>query len=397
MATVSIETIPAADWISRATAMGPVITEHRDTSEAERKMAQPIFDALTPTGFLEMLVPRAFGGPQASPTTYTRVVEELARFDGSAAWNVLIWGGSGLFADYLPEEAADEVFGAGRRNIVAGAINPTGQARPVPGGYEVRGRWSFGSGCQYATWLIAGCMVMDGTGSPRMLDNGMPDMQAVFLPAADVEIIDTWHTAGLRGTGSHDFRVDAVFVPTARTFPVPLLFAGPIERPSTSCRTPFADIAAPALAVVGLGIARDAIDTFIGLASHKVPAVGTMTLANQHTVQQRVGKAEALVRSAQAYLYTTMDNIATAHAAGAPVTDEDSAAMRLATSYTAQCAVDAVDLIFDAAGGSSIYESNRLERCFRDVHMITHHMMASPSIIEMVGQFLLGGPLQPRR
>jgi hypothetical protein len=184
---------------------------------------------------------------------------------------------------------------------------------------------------------------------------------------------------------------------TGFSIPLPMFFTGPHDRPSTACRTPFYDIAAPAITAVGLGIARDAIDSFVQLAASKIPAIGTVTLANQHTVQQSVGKAEALVRSAHAYLYTTMDDVSGAHAAGAAVTDQDSATMRLATSYAAQCAVEAVDLMFDAAGGSSIYEVNHLERCFRDVHMITHHMMASPATIEMVGQFLLGGPLQPRR
>jgi alkylation response protein AidB-like acyl-CoA dehydrogenase len=359
-------------------------------------MAQPIFDALADTGLFEMLVPRAFGGPQASPGEYTRIVEELARFDGSTAWNVMIWSACGFLADYLPEDVADEILHVGRGAVHCGAVSPTGHARPVPGGYEVRGRWSFGSGCQYATRYLAGCMVMDGD-APRMLDNGMPDMVIVFVPAADVEIIDTWHTAGLRGTGSHDFRIDGAFVPSARTVPLPMFLAGPIERRSTAYRTPFYDIAAPPLAAVALGIAREAIDSFADLATHKVPAIGTTTLASQHTVQQRVGRAEALLRSARAYLYTTVDEVSNAHAAGAPITQHDSAALRLATSYAAQCGVDAVDLIFDAAGGSSIYESNRLERCFRDAHMVTHHMMASPSNIEMVGQFLLGGPLQPRR
>jgi alkylation response protein AidB-like acyl-CoA dehydrogenase len=396
MATEAIDRVTTSEWISRAQSVGPIIAEYRDVSEQQRKMAQPIFDALVRTGLFEMLVPRAFDGPQASPKENTRVVEELARFDGSAAWNAMIWSGAGLFADYLMEDVADDILRVGQGTVFCGAVNPTGQAKTVPGGYEVRGRWSFGSGCQYATWCVVGCMVMDGD-APRMLDNGMPEMQAAFLPTVDIEIVDTWHTAGLRGTGSHDFRIDGAFVPSQRTVPLPMFFAGPIERPTTACRTPFYDIAAPPIAAVAMGIARDAIDSFTELAMHKVPAIGTMTLSTQHTIHQRVGKAEALLRSAQAYLYTTIDEVSNAHAAGAAVTEQDSAALRLATSYAAQCAVDAVDLIFDAAGGTSIYESNRLERCFRDAHMVTHHIMASPANIEMVGQFLLGGPLQPRR
>jgi alkylation response protein AidB-like acyl-CoA dehydrogenase len=230
-----------------------------------------------------------------------------------------------------------------------------------------------------------------------MLDGGMPDIQAVFLPATDCEIIDTWHTAGLRGTGSNDFKVDGVFVPAERTVPLFKFLAGPTTRPSTAYRTPFFDVAAPGIAAVGLGIARDAIDSFKALAAHKTPAIGMTTLANQHTIHQRVGRAEALLRSARAYLFETVEEITSAHAAGAPVVEDAAAALRLASSYCAQSAVEAVDLMFDAGGGTSVYETSRLERCFRDAHMVTHHMMVAPSSIEMVGQYLLGGPLQPRR
>jgi 3-hydroxy-9,10-secoandrosta-1,3,5(10)-triene-9,17-dione monooxygenase len=101
MATLATDTITTTEWIELARAVGPAIIEYRDVSEQQRNMARPMFDALMATGLFDMLVPRAFGGPQATPTAYTRVVEELARFDGSAAWNFLIWAGAGLFADYL--------------------------------------------------------------------------------------------------------------------------------------------------------------------------------------------------------------------------------------------------------------------------------------------------------
>jgi alkylation response protein AidB-like acyl-CoA dehydrogenase len=385
-----------SEWLEQASSLAPVIREYRDESEQQRHMAMPIFQAIRQTGIFEMLVPRAFGGPQADPTAQLRVIEEISRHDGSAGWNVMIWSGSGLFADYLPEDTARDILSAGQGTVIGGAVNPTGQARPVRGGFEVTGRWSFASGCHYLTWYVAGCVVMDGD-RPRMLDTGMPDIRAMFIPAADCEIIDTWHTAGLRGTGSHDFRVDGASVPAERAIPLAMFFSGPTARSSTAYRTPFYDVAAPGIAAVGLGIARDAIESFEELAAHKTPAIATLTLADQHTVQQRVGKAEALLRSARAYLYATLEEVSCAHAAGAPITDRDAAALRLAVAHSAQCAVDAVDLMFDAAGGSSVYATSRLERCFRDAHMVTHHMMAAPGNIEMVGQYLLGGPLQPRR
>jgi indole-3-acetate monooxygenase len=386
----------AAEWVDRARALQPVIEQHRDDSERQRHMARPIFDTLATTGFFSMMVPRAFGGPQASPMAQLRVIEELSRQDGSAGWNVMIWTGGGLFADYLPEDTAREILSADRAPVIGGAINPTGQARAAPGGVRLSGRWSFASGCDYLTHYVVGCVVMEGE-HLRLLDNGAPDLQAVFVPASACQIIDTWYTAGLRGTGSHDFSLDDTFVPGDRVVPLFRFFAGPTPRASTGCRTPFADIAPSGIAAVGLGIARDAIESFTRLALQKKPALGTTTLAQQHTMHQRVGQAEALLRAARAYLYTTVEEVTAAHQGGAPIQEEDAAALRLASAYSAQCAVDAVDLMFDAGGGTSVYASHRLERCFRDVHMVTHHMMTSPSNIEMVGQFLLGGPLQPRR
>jgi alkylation response protein AidB-like acyl-CoA dehydrogenase len=160
------------------------------------------------------------------------------------------------------------------------------------------------------------------------------------------------------------------------------------------CPTPYLAVATPTIAAVGLGIARDAIEAFKALAVHKTPGFSRLPLAQHHVVQQQIGNAEALLRSARAYLYSTLEEITCAHSTGAPVTTDDLAALRLAAAYSAACAVQVVDLMFDAAGGSSVYETSRMERCFRDAHMVTHHVGVGPRNIELVGQYLLGGPLQ---
>jgi alkylation response protein AidB-like acyl-CoA dehydrogenase len=236
--------------------------------------------------------------------------------------------------------------------------------------------------------------VHDRDGVP-VLCNGTPDIRILLLPASVCEIIDTWQTAGLRGTGSHDFRVEDVFVPAEPAVPMSAFFVGP-ERSDAVHRTPFYDLASPSISAVGLGIARDAIESFKSLASRKIPATGSLPVASLHTVQQSVAHAEALLRSAQAYLYETVCSITAAHQAGVPVSDEHRASLRLAATHCARSAVDAVDLMFEAGGGTAIYESSRLARCFRDVHLVTHHMMTAPLNLAMVGQYLLGGPLQLR-
>lgn len=357
-------------------------------------MAQPIFDAIQRSGICDMLIPSVLGDPQAAYIDYLHAVEALATQDGSTAWNVMIWANQGAFADYLTDEVAREVLTPG--SLVCGAISPAGAAGEVDGGFIVSGRWPFASGCNYASWFIGGCVVMEAEG-PRFVAEGVPDIRIAIMPALLCHVLDNWDTAGLRGTGSHDFTATDVFVPADRMVPMGAFFTGPQPRHGTMYRVPFYDLASPQIPAVGLGIARDAIDSFTALASQKVPAIGFTPLAEHHTVQAAVGRAEALLRSARLYLYETLNDVLEATQEGVPFVDEHRAAIRLASSHSAECCVEAVDLLFDAAGSSSVRASSRLERCFRDVHMVTHHTMASPLNVEMVGRYFLGGPLEVRR
>jgi alkylation response protein AidB-like acyl-CoA dehydrogenase len=215
----------------------------------------------------------------------------------------------------------------------------------------------------------------------------------MLWPKSDCEILDTWFTTGLRGTGSHDFQAFNVFVPAARC--VQMRPTGPNEPGVLSMRNAFAR-AAPLVAAVGLGVARAAIDAFVELASGKTPHAGTTSLARQQTTQERVGRAEALVRSSRAYLYETV-RASSALALGEGATEQLSAEVRLASAHAAHCAAEAVDLMFRAGGINALYSSSPLDRCFRDVHMVTQHIQVAESNIEMVGQYFLGLGLQLRR
>jgi alkylation response protein AidB-like acyl-CoA dehydrogenase len=158
-----------------------------------------------------MWTPRRYGGYDVDSATRVQVVEEVARQDGAAGWNLFIGGSGGLFAAYLPEAAAEEIF-TQPDSLVAGSFAPTGQAVPVPGGHQLTGRWSFASGCHQANWMVAGAFVMED-GRPKIGPGGLPERQLFFLPAKECQILDTWYTAGLRGTGSQDFELTDVFVP----------------------------------------------------------------------------------------------------------------------------------------------------------------------------------------
>jgi alkylation response protein AidB-like acyl-CoA dehydrogenase len=188
--------------------------------------------------------------------------------------------------------------------------------------------------------------------------------------------------------------VTDLFVPEERSFPV--LRDGPSE-PGALYIKDFAAYAGPRIAVVALGIARDAIDSFTALAMNKTPVLGTSTLATQHTTHERVGRAEALLRSGRAFLYETVRELPYSSTWSEDLCDDFRARIRLASTHAAQSAAEAVDLMFNAAGTTSIYANSRLERCFRDVHVATQHVAVTSSNIEMVGQYFLGLGLQVRR
>jgi alkylation response protein AidB-like acyl-CoA dehydrogenase len=380
-------------WLDRAKEMVPLVEEYAPLAESERHMPYDVFTAARDAGIFGLLKARALGGAELDLTSMLDVLEELSRQHGSLGWNVMIGNLSCLLADYLPEATASAIYGRDE-DVLAGSFAPTGKAIPVEGGYRITGRWSFASGCDHATWMVCSAIV---TGEIDGAAEGPPDVRLFFMPRSSCEIADTWFTTGMRGTGSKDFIASDVFVPHDYQFPFGLLQAGPPNRYGIGHPQPFFAMASPLMAGVALGIASRAVEEFKDLAIKKVPRAGSTTLANQHTVHEKVGLAEAHLRSARSYLHETVRNVMNTAEDDPEAMTETVALARLAGAFAAQSATHAVDLMFDAGGGTSIYVTSPLERCFRDVHMVTHHIAVAPSNIEMSGQYLLGLGLQVRR
>jgi alkylation response protein AidB-like acyl-CoA dehydrogenase len=380
-------------WIERLPALAPIVEKWRNAGEQERHMPLPLFEALCDAGVFRMSTPRAVGGAEVDEVTAVRAVEELARQDGAVGWNVMVASNTAMIASYLPEPGQREVYRGGPSTVIAGALLPKGAATPVADGFRLTGRWTFASGCHQAAWMVA-CSIVMVDGKPRLRPDGSPDIRSFFVPVAQCEIFDTWYTAGLRGTGSHDWQVTDVFVPDELSFPIQ--FDGPREHGSLYVKD-FAAYAVARVAAVSLGIARDAIDSFMTVAKAKTPMVATTTLASQHTTHERVGRAEALLRAGRAYLYETVRALPYGPTWSVPMSDDLRAAIRLAGAHAALNAAEAVDLMFNAAGATGVFTTSRLERCFRDVHVANQHINVAPSNIEMVGQHLLGFGLNFRR
>jgi alkylation response protein AidB-like acyl-CoA dehydrogenase len=380
----------ADQLVERARKLGPVLREHSDEAERQRRLPKPVLEALTAAGFQRLLTPRSLGGLEVDPLTCARIVEELAGFDSAAAWalqspNVNVW-----WASRLPEAGVDEFYGSNPDVMMGAAFHPPQQATEVPGGFRVTGRAPLASMIHDSEWVLFSAFIMDG-GQPRMTEFG-PSMIAVILSAAEVQIIDTWHTLGMRGSDSNDAAFTDVFVPVRRSFPlVPEFepgrhFQGPLYR------FPASAIIALFSAGVLMAAARGAIAEFRDLAQRKV-AMGSMkTLRDRGSVQATLAEAEGILRAARALFYDTFSEAWARTSAGQPNTLEHRADLMIAGIHAARSAAQVTDLMHRLAGTTGIYSKSRLDRYFRDAHTLRHHAFVSESKLETVGQIYLGLP-----
>ena len=377
--------------LDAARELAPKIRAAADEIEAERELPRPIFEALADAGLFHLAVPRALGGGEIDLPTYVLVIEEIAKADASTAWCV---NQGAIFATYaarMPRPVARSIWIDPPRAVVGNSPAPTGKAVVVSGGYRVTARQGYSTGCRHSTWLAAHCQVLEN-GAVRREASGQPEARYLFVPITEATIVDTWQVRGMRGTGTHHFAVDDVFVPAERSVlsaTAPLLENTPLYRVPRTLAFASGDAAA------ALGLARSALETFGELAGAKAPR-GLPLLRDQAMVQADVGHAEADLRSGRALLMETVRETWMAASAG-PLTLERRAALRLATTHAIRLAVQVVDRLYNAAGVTAVYESHLLQRHFQDIHVISQHLQARMAHYELVGRHWLGLPIDEAR
>ena len=364
----------AADMRSAVTDLLPLVEAHAVLNERVRRILPNVADALRPTGVFRMYVPAVYAGPEIDPLTGIDVVAALSEADAATGWCVSIAAMTSHIAGVLEPHWARTVFGD-PLSIACGAFAPNGKAVAVDGGHRVTGRWQWGSGSQLSNWLTGGVITDEG------------QFQLMLLPTPEVEILDTWYSMGLQGTGSHDFVANDVVVPFGRS--VHMGHARPVVDAAIARLSLFV-LFSGGVASVLIGIARRAIRELTDLANTKKPAQSSKTLAMSSQVQIDIAKAEAIVRSSYAYL---VDEVATAWEVvlrGDRLEVEHRLRARLAASHVGVECCRAVDLVYNAGGGSSVFSSSPLQRCFRDAHTASAHIMVSARAFETTGRHRFG-------
>jgi alkylation response protein AidB-like acyl-CoA dehydrogenase len=285
----------------------------------------------------------------------------------------------------MPRDIARKIWIDTPRSVVANTPVPTAKSLVVPGGYRVTGRQGFSSGCRHAAWLAARALVYEN-GQPR-LNGTEPEQRYLFVPAAEAELLDTWHVRGMRGTGTHDFAVNDVFVPAERTV---LQTGAPLLEPGTLYQVPRSLLFAVGDASLALGMARSCLTAFFELAGAKTPRAMQAALRDQPLIQDAVGHNEAHLRSGRAFLTETVRELWTEATSTGTLSLDQRVNLRLATTHGIRLAVGIIDTLYTAAGVTAIYQGNLMQRYFQDIHVISQHLQARLSHYELVGKHALG-------
>ena len=372
--------------LDAARRLAPELSERAAEAEKLRTIPTDLVDKLRAAKLFRLGLPAALGGLECDPVTIVETMEEIARADGSAGWITFI-GSTNFSLAWLEQTVAKEMVAKRPDSIVAAGFAPTATARLDGDDLVVNGRWNFSSGAPHADWFMNGVLVMEGD-ALRMLPSGRPDWRFVFMPADQVKIVDTWHVAGLEGTGSHDVVADSVRVPSERTlnpYFEPAVLDGPLYR------LPYTSLLSVFMSAWPLGVARRALDEFAVLANKKSRSlIPGPVLAEDAAIEVEVARAEAMVRSARAFFLETFGAMWDSVCAGDELSMPQRTASYLAALNTAQASRAAVESVFGMAGAGAVFDSSPLQRCARDIMVGTQHIVWALGRWKTAGRVLLG-------
>jgi indole-3-acetate monooxygenase len=385
--------IDAQPVVRAAAALQPMLRDCHDEIERDQRLPRALVEKMCAAGFYRMVIPRSLGGLGVDPLTYLRVVELLAEGAGSVGWNIANNSIGQLVTLGLPEEGVEEIYGHRGDTIIAGtAVQGGGEGVPIEGGYRISGRWQFGSGCQESSWMLGSFQIIEN-GEPRRSPEGKPLFWRGIFSRAEAEVVPgSWDVAGLRGTGSFDWRVEGVFLPERRV----MVHAGvPLDNqwsrwPGVTYQLPAVCWVGPHHSAVISGIARAGIEALIDLAGGKTPRGRTGLLCDNPQVQDAVGRADAILNAGRAYRTAMITELWNTVAAGNETTLEQRARCRLASTYAGDSARQAMDLVYRHGGSTSFQRTSRLAECWRDLHVVGQTVTIAPEWYPIGGRVYLG-------
>jgi indole-3-acetate monooxygenase len=376
------------DLADRARALAPLITRDADEIERTRRLTPAVTSALIENGLYRALLPKSLGGTEATLQAFMQMQEEVAKADASTAWCLGQCSVCAMTAAYLDRDVAEEIFNTPPGILAWGAI--AHEVKVVPGGYIADAQWDFASGSRQASWLGAHVGVVEADGTPRRKADGSPEIRTILFPVGSATMYDVWDVIGLKGTGTDSYSVENLFVPeefaALRDDPAALREQGPLYKLSTNM------VFSMGFAATALGVARATLDAAIELARGKTPQ-GLKAMRDNNAVQGLIGRTEASLRAARAYLYATADEVWRDLSRGDPIAEEHRVALRIAATWTIHQSASVVDTAYHMAGATAVFAANKFERRFRDMHAIAQQIQARDTHYEDAGKAILSANL----
>lgn len=377
--------LSAADLkvIDAARDLGPAIDAAADRIERDGRLPEPLVTQMRDAGIFQMYVPKEVGGPEVHPVTAFHVGEALARHDGSVGWCAQVSAAVATVAAWIDPAGLTAMVERSGSLHFAGSARALGHAEPVAGGFRAKGHWNYASGVCHANWYLGTCFIDGGTeGASRSL----------FFPVEDGAIVDNWDVVGLRGTGSHDFVVENVFVPIERA-----AFGHWIKGRYHTVYDPrlLMTAAWSPTAGVAVGLAQGAIDALTELGSH-TSTTSAVPMRFRASVQEVIGRAEAITSACRAFAVEAFGAAMDAVTTDTGDVGRAVARAQVAVTHAMHEAVRVADMCFHAAGTNAISTGNRLERFLRDAHTAVQHAAGQAVHFQAAGATLLGLEPPPR-
>jgi alkylation response protein AidB-like acyl-CoA dehydrogenase len=374
--------------VERARALQPLIASEADEIERTRRLTPKVTAALIENELYRALLPRSVGGLEVPLETFMQMQEEIAKADASTAWCLGQCSVCAMTAAYLEPDAANEIFNTPPGILAWGAINH--EVKVVPGGYIANARWEFASGSRQASWLGAHVKIVEADGSVRKKANGAPDIRTVLFPMSSATMYDVWDTIGLRGTATDAYSVENLFISekfvAQRDDMNAVREKGPLYKLTTNA------VFSMGFAATSCGVARATLDAAIDLARSKIPQ-GMGAMRDNNAVQGVIGRTEATLRAARAYLYATAAEIWRDLERGERITEERRIAIRIAATWTIHQCAAVVDAAYHMSGATAVFAKNPFERRFRDMHAIAQQIQARDTHYEDAGKAILSANL----
>jgi alkylation response protein AidB-like acyl-CoA dehydrogenase len=362
----------------------PIIEAARGEGDALRRLPDAIAQAFLERDIYRLMLPADLGGAGMDPVQHFDLTLEVSRYDACAGWNYGLGTISGVLAGGLPPEAARKVFST-PECAQAGSAPPQGRAVATEGGYRVTGRWGWASGIHQARRVIGGCIVYDGD-TPRVGPNGAPVVLHVLVPIEEVEVLDTWRTGGMRGTGSTEFAMHDVFVPAERAMK---MFGDEHTQPHPIFKLPTSFFGL-GLAAVPLGVALSTIEALKALALSKKLAAPRTILADQASVQYTLAKTRAMVEAAISGVRDAASRMWADICTDGAASLESRTRLRRSMIHAVDTGIEAVSMCYREAGGSAVFQSAPFERALRDVYTVGGHIVFQRAMMEDAGRAELG-------